>query len=61
MRRLLNSKAGFTLLEILIASIIGLIATAAAVEIYIHQHKNWIIQEGISDLQQNGRAAMRGC
>jgi len=58
MRRLLKSKAGFTLLEILIASIIGLIATAAAVEIYIHQHKNWVIQEGVSDLQQNGRAAI---
>jgi len=56
--RKFRDNSGFTLIEILIASIIGAIATAAAVEIYIHQHKNWMIQEGVSDLQQNGRAAV---
>ena len=58
MLKFLRDSSGITLIEILIASVIGVIATAAAVEIYIHQHKNWIIQEGISDLQQNGRAAI---
>jgi len=53
-----KNNLGFTLMELMIASIIGIIATAAAVEIYIHQHKNWIIQEGVSDLQQNGRAGI---
>lgn len=57
MKRLRNN-AGLTLLEILIASVVGIIATAAAVELYIHQHKNWIIQENVSDLQQNGRAVI---
>lgn len=54
----IQSSAGVTLLEVLIAAIIGVIATAAAVELYIHQHKNWMIQDGVSDLQQNGRAAV---
>ncbi|MFH1892400.1 MAG: prepilin-type N-terminal cleavage/methylation domain-containing protein [Candidatus Zixiibacteriota bacterium] len=54
----IRNNLGFTLMELMIASIIGIIATAAAVEIYIHQHKNWIIQEGVSDLQQNGRAGV---
>ncbi len=51
-------NSGFTLIEILIALVIGAVATAAALEIYIHQHKNWLIQDGVSDMQQNGRAAI---
>jgi prepilin-type N-terminal cleavage/methylation domain-containing protein len=53
-----GGSTGFTLIEILVAAIIGVIATAAAVEIYVHQHKNWVIQDAVSDLQQNGRAAV---
>jgi len=58
MLRILRNSSGMTLLEILVASVIGVIATGAAVELYLHQHKSWIIQDGVSDLQQNGRAAI---
>jgi len=58
MLRRIKSNAGVTLLEVLIAAIIGMIATGAAVELYVHQHKNWMIQDGVSNLQQNGRAAV---
>jgi type II secretory pathway pseudopilin PulG len=58
MMKCFKNNSGITLVEILVATVIGAIVTAAAVEIYIHHHKNWIIQEGVSDLQQNGRAAI---
>jgi len=58
MLRVLRNNAGVTLVELLIGAVIGVIVTAAAVEVYIHQHKNWMIQEGVSDLQQNGRAGL---
>jgi prepilin-type N-terminal cleavage/methylation domain-containing protein len=54
----INSKAGVTLIELLIASVIALIATGAALELYISQQKGWISQENITDMQQNGRAGI---
>lgn len=58
MTKCFRNNSGITLVEILVAAVVGAIATASAIEIYIHHHKNWIIQEGVSDLQQNGRAAI---
>ncbi len=54
----IRKNAGVTLIELLIASIIGVISTAAAVELYVSQHKNWLMQENLSDQQQNGRAGV---
>jgi hypothetical protein len=54
----IKRNTGVTLLELLIASIIGVITTAAAVELYVHQHKGWLMQENLTDQQQNGRAGV---
>jgi prepilin-type N-terminal cleavage/methylation domain-containing protein len=53
------NQEGFSLLEVLICLvIIGFIATAA-INIYLTQHQGWLIEEQISDMQQNVRVAMR--
>jgi hypothetical protein len=54
----INSTVGVTLIELLIASVIALISTGAALELYISQQKGWLSQENISDMQQNGRAGI---
>lgn len=54
----IKSFKGVTLLELLIASVIAIICTGAALELYISQQKGWLAQENISDMQQNGRASI---
>jgi hypothetical protein len=36
----------------------GLIITGAGLELYLNQHKTWIIEEQISEMQQSGRASI---
>lgn len=47
-----------SIMEVLIALFLAGIVTAAIFQIYISQHKNWMIQEDVSDIQQNARAAI---
>ena len=49
---------GFTLVELLIALLITGVVVSAGYGIYLTQHEGWIIQEQISNMQQNVRAAM---
>lgn len=52
-------QKGFTLVEILIALVIIGFITTAAVNIYLTQHQGWLMEEQVSDMQQNARVAMR--
>jgi hypothetical protein len=52
------NERGMTLIELLVSAIMALIIVGAGFELYLNQHKTWIIEEQISDMQQNGRAAM---
>ncbi len=49
---------GFTLVELLIALLITGVVVSAGYGLYLTQHEGWIIQEQISSMQQNVRAAM---
>ncbi len=57
-RKRLQGATGATLTEVLIAMLMTGIVTAAIFKVYINQHKNWIVQDDITDMQQNARAAM---
>jgi prepilin-type N-terminal cleavage/methylation domain-containing protein len=57
--RLLGGQRGMTLIELLVSSIIGLIVVASAFELYLTQHRGWLIQDEISDAQQAARASIR--
>jgi len=60
MKLLINGKngpAGFTLIELLVAVVLATIVTSAAMAVYVAQHKQMIVQDEISDMQDNIRAA----
>jgi prepilin-type N-terminal cleavage/methylation domain-containing protein len=53
-----GKEKGFTILELLIALMITAIMVTAGYGVYINQHESWIIQEQVTSMQQNARAAM---
>ncbi len=53
-----RKEKGFTIIELLIALLITGILVTAGYGVYINQHEGWIIQEQVSSMQQNARAAM---
>ncbi|HEX7400835.1 MAG TPA: prepilin-type N-terminal cleavage/methylation domain-containing protein [candidate division Zixibacteria bacterium] len=53
-----RKEKGFTLLELLIALLMTGVLVTAGYGVYINQHEGWIIQEQITTMQQNARAAM---
>ncbi len=54
----LRNAAGITLAEAMIAIFLTGLVSAAVFKVYVDQHKNWMIQEGITDMQQNARGAI---
>lgn len=53
-----KSQSGMTLVELLVALVITGIIVSAGFGIYLAQHEGWIIQEQITNMQQNARASM---
>ena len=53
-----KSQRGMTLVELLVALVISGIIVSAGYGIYLAQHEGWIIQEQITNMQQNARAAI---
>jgi len=47
-----------SIIEMLIGLFLAGIVTASVFEVYINQHKNWMIQDDVTNIQQNGRAAI---
>ena len=57
-RRLKINERGLTLIELLISSVLALIVAGAGLGLYLNQHKTWIIEGQITDMQQNGRVSI---
>ena len=53
----LNNQ-GFTMVELLVAMVVSLLAVAAIFSTFLSQHKSYLVQEEIAVMQQNIRAAM---
>jgi Tfp pilus assembly protein PilW len=54
----LKQVRGASLLEVLIALAITGVVTLAIFKAYITQHRHYIVQEDVTDIQQNARAAI---
>ena len=55
----IHNIKGFTIIEMLIAASISMIIVGSALSVYLTQHKHLLVQEQISDMQQNIRASMQ--
>ena len=53
-----NNERGFTILELVVALAISLVLMGIAVKIFLVQQKAYNVQEQLSEMQQNIRAAM---
>ncbi len=53
-----HSIRGFTLVELLVAMMVALLAMAAIYSTFLNQHRSYRIQEETAEMQQNLRAAM---
>jgi len=53
----LNTQ-GFTLVELLVAMVVSLLALGAIYSTFLNQHKSYLIQGEVAAMQQNIRAAM---
>jgi len=53
-----NSQLGTSLLEVLIALLIMGVVTASIFQLYVTQHKNYMTQDDITNIQQNVRASI---
>jgi type IV pilus assembly protein PilW len=58
MEKRIAQDAGFTLLELLIASLLAVVVSAAAFSFYSAQNKAYIVQDRLVELQQNLRAGI---
>ena len=53
-----RSQCGLTLIELMVAIVIGLILTAGVIQIFLGSHQTYRFQEELSRIQENGRFAL---
>ena len=53
-----GSNQGFTMIELLVAMVVSLLAVAAILSTFLAQHRSYEVQTEAADMQQNIRAAM---
>ena len=56
--RKFRSQRGTSFLELMIALVITGVVTTAILKAYITQHKHYLVQEDVTDIQQNARAGI---
>ena len=52
-------QQGFTLLELMISIVLGLLISAAAMQLFFTGQMSFLMQKGVSDIQDNGNFGLR--
>lgn len=55
---LASNQAGFTIVELMIAGVLGIILTAGVIQLFIGSNKNYSLQDELANIQEDGRFAM---
>lgn len=58
LHRILRSQAGVTLVELMVALLLGLIITSGVIQIFISNRATYAFNEGLARIQENGRSAI---
>jgi type IV pilus assembly protein PilW len=54
----LNGQSGFTIVELMIALLLGSLITVAAVQLLSTNQRTFVLQQGLTDVQEQGRFAV---
>lgn len=54
-----NRMAGFSLVELMVAMVLGLLITAAAISLFSTNQRTFALQQAMSEAQEQGQLAMR--
>jgi Tfp pilus assembly protein PilW len=57
-RNHLHCERGFTIVETLITAVLTLMVAGAAMEFYVTQHKTWMTEGEVAEIQYNVRASL---
>lgn len=57
-RKIVKSESGLSFLEIMIALTITTVVVVAVYRLYLTQHRNYLIQDDVTEIQQNVRASI---
>ncbi len=55
---MISKQVGLTMIELMIAMVLGLILTAAVLQVFVGSRMTYSTQSGLAKLQENGRFAM---
>jgi len=53
-----SHQRGFTIVELMIAGVLGIILTAGVIQLFIGSNQNYSLQEELANIQEDGRFAM---
>jgi len=56
--QLSNKQSGFTIVELMIAGLLGIILTAGVIQLFLGSNRNYTLQEELANVQEDGRFAM---
>ena len=56
--KLSKHQKGFTIVELMIAGLLGIILTAGVIQLFIGSNQNYSLQEQLANVQEDGRFAM---
>lgn len=57
-RQLASNQSGFTIVELMIAGLLGIILTAGVIQLFIGSNRNYTLQDELANVQENGRFAL---
>ncbi len=53
-----RKQRGFTIVELMIAGVLGILLTAGVIQLFVGSNRNFSLQAELSDIQEDGRFAM---
>jgi len=56
--KLSGDQQGFTIVELMIAGVLGIILTAGIIQLFVGSNRNYSLQEELANIQEDGRFAM---
>lgn len=54
----LRRQAGFTIVELMIAGLLGILLTAGVIQLFVGSNRNYTLQDELANVQEDGRFAL---